>query len=460
MASVLVVDADTESASHLTSILVEGGLRSHPVPDLSDATRALNDESFDAVVLDLGPQTRGPALADVLSHFDDLPVILATGDGSNDVLDAIRAGAADVIEKPFNAAQVLYVVKKVLSVHGDEETPSTTRRSARPIGASRAMQQVFDVVRRVAAGSATVLLRGESGTGKELIARAIHSESGRKNAPFVKVHCGSLPDSLLESELFGYEKGAFTGATARKPGRVEIADGGTLFFDEIGDITPSMQIKLLRLLQDREYERLGGTSTLSADVRFIAATHRDLDRMIRSGEFREDLFYRLNVVPIWLPPLRARRDDIEPLALHYAALYADAHGKPGTRLSETAISTLRSERWPGNVRQLQNFIERLVVLSEGSVIDEDIVRRELAPPEVYATQNPDAPSTVSRTTTSRPPSSVIPLDAALRDAERHAIERALHHAKGNRTLAARLLGVSRATLYTKLEEHGLRRRDT
>jgi two-component system response regulator AtoC len=286
------------------------------------------------------------------------------------------------------------------------------------------------------------------------VARAIHARSSRASGPFVKVHCAALPDTLLESELFGYERGAFTGATSSKPGRVELAEGGTLFLDEIGDINPVMQVKLLRLLQDREYERLGGTRTIRADVRFVSATHRALENMVKAGDFREDLFYRLNVVPIWLPPLRARPDDIGPLARHFCAAFARQHQRPGLALTGGAIEALEAERWPGNVRQLQNLIERLVVMTAGNAIDAPNVRRELSPEITFVTKT--GGSAV------RPPSAVesasgavMPLDDVIRSAERRAIERALQHAKGNRALAARLLGTSRANLYNKLDEYGL-----
>jgi two-component system response regulator AtoC len=317
------------------------------------------------------------------------------------------------------------------------------------------MQQVEDVIRRVAATSATALVRGESGTGKELVARALHENGPRSAAPFVKVHCAGLPETLLESELFGHERGAFTGATYRKPGRVEVAEGGTLFFDEIGDISPAVQVKLLRLLQDRQYERVGGSTPIHADVRFIAATHRDLEHMVKRGEFREDLFYRLNVVPIWLPPLRARRSDIAELATRFCATFARTHSKPGVSLSPEALAALGRERWPGNVRQLQNFVERLVVLAQSAVVGEVDVARELAPENTFPTEGSAAAgltpslSVVSRT------GPIVPLDATLRAAERAAIERALRHVKGNRALAARLLGVGRATLYKKIVELGI-----
>ena len=342
------------------------------------------------------------------------------------------------------------------------------------------MRQVYATLERAAQGTATVLVRGESGTGKELAARAIHDASPRCSKPFVKIDCASLPENLLESELFGYEKGAFTGATARKPGRAELADKGTLFLDEIGELTLPLQAKLLRLLQDRIIERLGGTKTIPLDVRVVAATHRDLESMVERQQFRLDLFYRLNVVPLWLPPLRARREDIDVLVEHFCRQLGRANGKPNITVDKDAVRALRGQRWPGNVRQLQNLIERLVVLSPGPVITEADVRGEVSRQVSFATQPGSAvglaatalaaapalraPAPINNEATTVDPAPVfeptvaqpvLPLDQEVRSAEKRALERALTVAKQNRSLAARLLGVSRSTLYSKLEEHGL-----
>ena len=329
---------------------------------------------------------------------------------------------------------------------------------------------MYATLERAAQGTATVLVRGESGTGKELAARALHDASPRASEPFVKIDCASLPENLLESELFGYEKGAFTGAVTRKPGRAELADKGTLFLDEIGELTLPLQAKLLRLLQDRQIERLGGTTTIKVDVRVVAATHRDLESMVERQQFRLDLFYRLNVVPLWLPPLRARREDVDILVRHFCRVLGTANGKPQIGIEPNAVKLLRSQRWPGNVRQLQNFIERLVVLSRGALISEDEVRAELSQQVRFSTQPGSSlllPLTSEPSASAPPPvdslvaehaaapTAILPLDVQLRETEKKALERALHFAKQNRSLAARLLGVSRSTLYTKLEEYGL-----
>jgi two-component system response regulator AtoC len=306
------------------------------------------------------------------------------------------------------------------------------------------MRPVLDIITRAAASTTTVLVRGESGTGKELAARAIHDLSPRRAGPFVAIHCGALPDALLESELFGYEKGAFTGAVCRKPGRIELASGGTLFLDEIGDVSLQTQVKLLRVLQERRIERLGGTQSIEVDVRVVAATHQDLDAMVRARTFREDLFYRLNVIPIVMPPLRDRPGDIEALVAQFAATFGEANGRGRVVVAPDAIERLKVETWPGNVRQLQNFVERLVVLSDGASITRQDVERELAR---SATLNPSAPQDNRSTPTT--------LDARRSQVEREALREALDRVQGNRTLAARILGVSRRTLYNMLAEHGL-----
>jgi two-component system response regulator AtoC len=387
---------------------------------------------------------------------EDIPVVALVNTGDDSAVSlALRAGARSVLGENPTVAEL----QAALACCGAElspplEPPARTRKEHGLLGAAASVQKVVDLVTKVAPTPATALIRGETGTGKELVARALHLASPRRDGPLVKVHCGALPDALLESELFGYERGAFTGAVARKPGRVELANGGTLFLDEIGDVTPAVQVKLLRLLQERTFERLGGTQTFTADVRFVAATHRDLETMVKKGDFREDLFYRLNVVTLWLPPLRARRDDVPVLASAFCKEFALAYGKPGATLDDAALRVLRAERWPGNVRQLRNFVERLVVLSNGGVVSASDVRSELAERVQFCTQTSGthASVVVPPSSDGQPPAT---LQSTLKAAERAAIERALKHVQGNRSAAARILGISRATLYTKLEEFGV-----
>ena len=452
----VVVEPERPAGRSLVEGLAGADARLRPVASVEAALELLDREPPHAVLLDFDA-LGGAGFTELVRRFDDIPVLVAGRGGAKQAVEAIRSGARDFLECPIDPAELALALDKILaSPHTDEHARDSSVDFGL-LGTSKRMQQVYDVIRRVAATDATALVRGESGTGKELVARALHRNGTRSAGPFVKVHCAGLPETLLESELFGYERGAFTGATGRKPGRVEIAEGGTLFFDEVGDVAPAVQVKLLRLLQDRQYERLGGTTMRAADVRFIAATHRDLEHMVKKGEFREDLFYRLNVVPIWLPPLRARRTDVAELAVHFCARFATAHSKR-VALSQAALAALGAERWPGNVRQLQNFVERLVVLSDSPVIEPADVARELAPSGAFATDGSAPPtdgaltpslSIVSRT------GPIVPLDATLRAAERAAIERALRHVKGNRALAARLLGVGRATLYKKIAELGI-----
>ena len=431
MARVLIVDDDPAVGAVLEGLLQQGGMQSAWVASGQGALEELSLRPVDAVVSDVRmPGLDGMQLLQQIGvKFPGVPVILMTAHASVPLaVEAMKNGAADFVTKPFDKEEILYTIAKAMksAQHAEERAAD----AGALLGESEPLQQVQRLIDRAAQGDATVLLRGESGTGKELAARALHERGRRKGRPFVKVHCAALPDALLESELFGYEKGAFTGAASRKPGRVELAEGGTLFLDEIGDITPATQVKLLRLLQDKAFERLGGTASLRADVRFVSATHRDLEAMVKAGQFREDLFYRLNVVPIWMPPLRERPGDVARLARHFCASF----GK--RTLSQEALERLCTLRWPGNVRQLQNFVERLTVLSDGAEIGARDVERELA-------REPQE---------SAPGSS---LEARKQDAERDAVKDALARAGGNRTQAARLLGISRRTLYTKLEEYGL-----
>ena len=456
--SLLIVAGDDVVAHELAGLAADAGIVPRRVHDGRTAVAELRAGDFDALVCELAlPDiTLAELVAEAQKLDAGLPLVVMVDPGRvADGVAAVRAGASDFLRKPLEREEVSYVIGKVLlgATADDEEPPRSMVMppELRMIGGSKPMQELAATLRRAADGVATVLVRGESGSGKELVARQVHQLSPRRAGPFVKVHCAALPDNLLESELFGYEKGAFTGATARKPGRVELAEGGTLFLDEIGDISPATQVKLLRVLQDREYERLGGTETLRADVRFVVATHRDLEAMMRAGSFRADLFYRLNVVSLEVPPLRARPDDIEALALHFCDSVASANGRVGVALDVDSLEVLRAETWPGNVRQLQNFIERLVVLAKGPRIRKVDVEHELerqAGPAGFAEAEGLAPKISLE-------SSVIDLSLAVQKAERNAIQRALEKAGGNRNLAARLLGISRRSLYYKLEEHGI-----
>ncbi len=438
--TILVVDDDTAIVTVLGLLLKQAGYAVETAEDGTEALSLVARRSIDAVITDLRmPGMDGMRLLDALQErAPDLPVVMLTAHGGvADAVDAMKRGAAEFMLKPFERDEIIFVLDKVLRSQPD--APPAFAPDDEFVGEAEAMQEVFDLVRRAGQSTATVLVRGETGTGKELIARAIHNSGARAHGPLVKVHCAALPETLLESELFGYEKGAFTGAVTRKPGRIELAEGGTLFLDEIGDISPATQVKLLRVLQDREFERVGGTATLSANVRFIAATHRDLETMVDEGEFREDLFYRLNVIPIWSPPLRDRREDIARLARHFAETFGAANDRQ-IELTKEAIERLRLEPWPGNVRELQNLIERLVVLSDAEQLGVADVERELA----RVSKRPRKAGKADETDT---------LEEHRRRAEADAIVEALDKCRGNRSQAARLLGVSRRTLYNKLEEY-------
>ena len=448
--SVLVVDDDAAVAQVLVAILQQAGFAATALGSGAAALEELSRRPHDLVLSDVRmPGLDGlQLLAQIGVRHPEVPVILLTAHGTIPLaVQAMKAGAADFVLKPFDRQEILYAVRKALLLgKAVEARPNELRDpgGAALVGSSASLREAMALLDKAARGDATVLLRGESGTGKELFAQALHQRGPRAAGPFIEVHCAALPETLLESELFGYEKGAFTGATSRKPGRVELAEGGTLFLDEIGDISPAVQVKLLRLLQERAYERLGGAQTLRANVRFVAATHRDLEALTARGQFREDLFYRLSVVPIWLPPLRERQGDVARLAQRFVVELGREHGKNALLLEPEAQALLSAQPWPGNVRQLRNFIERLVVLGDGDVIGPSDVQRELSRNARPAAVPGSVPAAASGE-----------LEARRREAERAAISEALGKCQGNRTLAARLLGVSRRTLYNKLEELGL-----
>jgi len=450
---VLVVDDDRAVGMVLAGLLRQAGHESAYVGSAEEALARVSSRAIDVIVSDVRmPGMDGMELLERLAdRAPGVPVILVTAHGTvQTAVEAMKKGAHDFLLKPFDRDEVLFTVDKALRTarHREDERPAPPRAHPQAgetpwLGVSPAMREVAELVKRAARTSSTVLIRGESGSGKEVAARAIHAASARADGPFVPVHCAALPESLLESELFGYERGAFTGATHRKPGRVELAHGGTLFLDEIGDVSPSVQVKLLRLLQEKEYQRLGGTESIEADVRFVAATHRDLDAMVEAGELREDLFYRLNVIPIFIPSLAERREDIPPLAERFVRDLGRENGRPDAELDPGAIELLAQQDWPGNVRELANFVERLVVFAERDRIGRSDVERELA-------RNPKR----ARTSSLSSPASAQTLETRREEAERAAIMDALARAEGNRTKAARLLGISRRTLYNKLAELG------
>jgi DNA-binding NtrC family response regulator len=365
-------------------------------------------------------------------------------------VEAMRRGAYDFMTKPINLDRLDMMLKRALHARDVESENRNLREQldskygfAEIIGQSPVMQEIFDTVRQVSASRATVLIQGESGTGKELVARAIHRLSPRAKGPLVSVHCAALSTTLLESELFGHEKGAFTGANERRAGRFEMSDGGTLFLDEVSEIDASVQVKILRVLEERRFERVGGSTSIDVDVRLVAATNKDLRAMVAEGKFREDLFFRLYVVVITLPPLRERAGDIPLLAQHFINVYAKDNGKAIEGLTPDAMDVLTSYTWPGNVRELRNTIERMVVMARGS----RLTVRDL-PPQVRDAASANASSAPGRGYLS------------LEETEKQLIIKALKVHGGNRTKAAEELGISRRTLHRKLNEYGLHEKET
>ena len=451
---IAIVEDDAGQARQLGRILeLEGFLTSHYASPLA-ALGAWAQAPPDLVLTDLNmPDMDGIALLEKMREaHPGLPVIMMTAFGSVDTAkQALKLGAHDYLLKPIDVDELLVTLRKVLQTRQLKQENLTLRKQLktqyqfeRAIGAAPAWRRVMETVDAVADSEATALILGESGTGKELVAEAIHARSARAAGPLIKVHCAALPENLLEAELFGHEKGAFTGAAALRKGRFEEADGGTLFLDEVGEIAPPVQVKLLRVLQQKTFERLGSGATLKADFRLIAATNRDLQAEVKAGHFREDLYYRLNVIPIPLPPLRERREDIALLAQHFLAKANALNRKHVEGIGEAALDLLARYPFPGNVRELENLIERCVVLCRGTHIEpEDL------PPELHGT--PGAAPQATAGPVERLWRGELNLDAL----ERLILEDAMQRSRGVQTEAARLLGISRRTLQYRLEKHGL-----
>ena len=440
---ILVVDDEVNARSALAELLGDDGFEVETAADAFKALGKLASFAPHVVITDLKmPGMDGIELVKKIRTMEDQPaVIVMTAFGAvESAIEAMRAGAEEYLTKPLNFDELLVVLDKVLANQAVRRDAAQLRRRVRDrvapgnmVGSSPPMQRVFEIVEQVAPSRATVLITGESGTGKELVANAIHQQSPRANGPFIKLHCAALAESLLESELFGHEKGSFTGAAARKDGRFSLADGGTLFLDEIGEISMSLQVKLLRFLQEHEFERVGGTQTIHVDVRLIAATNRDLKEEIARGRFREDLYYRLNVVNIETPPLRERKSDIPAIARSFLARYAKDNGKLVDAISAPALDLLVAYDWPGNVRELENAIERAVVLANGSELD---VRQ--------------LPASIRPSSTTGIP--LIP-GATMAEIERYAILETLKAAGGSTSKAAEMLGISARTIQYRLHEY-------
>jgi len=445
--TVLVVDDEEKLRRVVELQLKTAGFE---VEQAGSAEEALKlTDGADVILTDLRlPGISGLELLAKLRRQDShTPVIVMTAFGSIETaVDAMKAGAVDFLPKPFSLDHLMTVINKALEIRTlrDENRELRAELGQRYefdniVGRSDAMREVFGTVERVAPTRATVLLCGESGVGKDLIARAIHHHSPRDGRPFVKINCTALPENLMESELFGYEKGAFTGANTTKPGKFEQADTGTVFLDEIGDVPASVQVKLLRILQEREFERLGSNKTRHIDVRVLAATNVDLRAALEQGTFREDLYYRLNVLPINIPPLRERKEDIPFLADHFVKKLRKDLGTAAQSISDSAIQRLLEYHWPGNVRELENVIERSMVLATNSILEAEDIKLDLAPkPRIAAGTD-----------------GFLPEGMTLDDFERSIIREALHRTNGNKSQAARLLGLTRNALRYRLSQMGI-----
>jgi two-component system response regulator AtoC len=459
---VLIVDDEPNLRKILSAQLSRDGYDVLTAEDGEQGLLILRDHHIDLVVTDLKmPKVDGMALLrQALAEDPDLPIVMITAHGTVDTaVEALKIGAFDYLTKPFDKEEVRQIVAKALRTRqlaGAEASAGQTAPGARfgIIGTSTGIAELYALLERVADTPTTVLITGESGTGKELVARALHDHSSRKEKPFIKVNCAAIPKELIESELFGYERGAFTGAVSSKPGRFELANGGTLFLDEIGEIPVEMQVKLLRALQESEFERVGGIKTIHVDVRLVAATNRDLKKLIGAGVFREDLYYRLNVVPIRLPALRERAGDIPLLVEHFLRKFNERLKKHVTSVEPEALDVLASYAWPGNIRELENVIERAVLFCDGQKL-----RAQDLPPEVRG-----ALATTQTPVTDADLEAALASEGGLKEhvkvamsrLERELVGRALAQTNGNVTHAARLLKISRKGLQLKMKELGLR----
>lgn len=449
---ILIVDDEKNLRESLAEFVEAEGYRAAQAADGAEALRKIGEDDFACILLDLRmPRVDGlRVLAKIREEeLTDAPVIVVSAFGESDrTIEAMRLGAFDFLVKPLDIEEIGRVLRRaVRQSEANRQSRSRERASGaadecapKLVGTSQRMREVFKQIGRVAATDATVLITGESGTGKEVVARAIHAHSARADQPFVAVNCGALPDTLIEAELFGHERGAFTGAVATRRGRFEAAQGGTLFLDEIGEMPPNAQVRLLRVLQERKVERVGSTTPITIDVRVIAATHRNLRVEIEAGRFREDLFYRLNVCEIQLPPLRERLADVPQLAELFLDRAVRKNRLPNKTLSDDALRALMNMDFPGNVRELENLIERAAVASGMApvILPEHLAERK----EAASAETLDSLL-------------CLPFKEAIAVLEKFLIERALRESAGNRSEAARRLGISRRLLYDKLAEHGI-----
>lgn len=471
---ILVIDDEKNITFVIQAMLERAGFEVIALNRSAEAIEVIDNEELDAVVTDLymaGPDLTGPSGMDILEYCQkndqQLPVVIITAHGSvESAVGALKRGAFDYVTKPFDQTELLNVVKKAAATHRQRmkepiiffQSPLVKATPPPPsseenlssissiIGSSSQMQEIFKVISKIAQSPSTVLIGGESGTGKELVAHEIHRLSDRRSKPFIKINCAAIPATLIESELFGYEKGAFTGAVASKPGRFELAHEGTLFLDEVAEMPLEMQVKLLRALQEQEFERVGGINTIKVDVRIITATNKDLDTEVKSGRFRDDLFYRLNVVPIHLPPLRERKEDVESLIRYFLLQFNQKLKKNVSGLTPETLSALKSYAWPGNIRQLENVIERMVLMC-----DETILTVHDLPEEITGGIK------IQESIEEEPMGMKQIVRRKTQMLERELIEKALEETGGNVTRAAEKLGLSRKGLQLKMKELGVKR---
>ncbi|MBN2008036.1 sigma-54-dependent Fis family transcriptional regulator [candidate division KSB1 bacterium] len=443
--NILIIDNERRMCHVLKVALETGGHIVELAFDGDEGIEKIRKHRFDVIITDLKmPNKDGMAVLDATKKISaNTEVIMMTAYASaQTAVEAMRKGAFDYLIKPFEIDEMKVKVRQILEKNRLAEENTQLKQQLQEkfsidniIGQSEAMQQIYKMVEKVAPSDVTVLIRGESGTGKELVAQAIHMNSIRKSEPFVAVNCGALPESLLESELFGHEKGAFTGADKQKLGRFELADNGTIFLDEIGDVTAPTQVKLLRVLQARQINRVGGEATLPIHARTIAATNRDLEAAMKAGQFREDLYYRINVFPIYLPPLRERKDDIPDLITHFLK----RNNTLPEKIESRAFNLMMQYSWPGNIRELENIIERMLILAGDDVITVDMlppqIRGEFTSERAVAFEIPDG-------------------GLSIEDVEWNLIQNALKKAAGNKSLAAKLLGITRRRLYSMMERLG------
>jgi two-component system nitrogen regulation response regulator GlnG len=473
--TILIADDDRSIRTVLTQALGRSGYQVRATSSAATLWRWVEDGEGDVVITDvLMPDENGLDLIPRIRRIrPELPVIVMSAQSTlTTAVQATQRGAFDYLPKPFDLADLLSVVdralKQPITQAGPPEAPKPTGDDALPlIGRSPAMQEIYRIIARLTTTDLTVMINGESGAGKELVARALHDYGRRRAGPFIAINMAAIPRELIESELFGHERGAFTGATNRHVGRFEQANGGTLFLDEIGDMPPEAQTRLLRVLQEGEFTTVGGRQPIRANARIVAATHRDLRALIRTGQFREDLFYRLNVVPIRLPPLRERPDDIPVLAQHFLNK-AQNEGLPAKTIDPAAMAMLSSYRWPGNVRELENLIRRLAALVPQSIITETILAQELSDyvaieePTPTTADEPDTMAAVVERHVSRLLAAIresgeegVLYERALAELERPLIRMTLAETRGNQIRAAALLGLNRNTLRKKIREHGI-----